>query len=274
MTDRIEFEGVEGLRVGRFGGSITSTCIVYRIGRTAIDTGPPNQWHRVRQFLHERNTDTVLITHHHEDHSGNGARLQRDLTATVFMPSNGVDLVRNGFPLRLYQRVVWGTPNTFTPKAVPDELALSDGYRLRPIASPGHSPDMTCYLAVDRGWLFTGDAYIASQPKFFRADENVVQQIETLHALLEHEFDTVFCAHRGVVRKGRDALRQKADYLTTLREEVRRRHDRGESVTAITRHVLGREPIMSALTGFHFSKRNLIRACLPQTESTRTCTSP
>ncbi len=40
------------------------------------------------------------------------------------------------------------------------------------VHAPGHSPDMTCYLEAERGWLFTGDLYITSKPCFFRADEN------------------------------------------------------------------------------------------------------
>jgi len=86
------------LRTGRYNLGIGSSCIVYRLGDTVIDTGPPNQWPVVRRFLRERNVEQVLVTHHHEDHSGNGARLQRELKATVFFPPSGVALARDGFP--------------------------------------------------------------------------------------------------------------------------------------------------------------------------------
>ena len=183
--------------------------------------------------------------------------------AEVFVPTKGVSLARDGFRLRMYQRVVWGVPGRFTAQPVPPEIRLDDGFRFQAVDAPGHSPDMTCYLEPDRGWLFSGDLYIASKPRFLRADESVDIQIESLRAVLGLSFDTVFCSHRGVVPNGHGAIREKLDYLVSLRDETRELHRSGRSVTEITRQLLGREPLMSFLTWFHFSKRNLVRACLP-----------
>jgi glyoxylase-like metal-dependent hydrolase (beta-lactamase superfamily II) len=268
IPHRFQHEGVEGLRTGRFDLGISSSCILYRIGSTIIDTGPPNQWRVVRKFLSERDVDRVLITHHHEDHSGNGARLARDMKADVFLPSEGVELMKGGFALRAYQRIIWGTPVRFEPQPLPDDFRLpgggggGGGITLRPVHAPGHSVDMTCFLEPDRGWLFTGDLYIASKPRFLRRDENVDQQIDSLRRVLSLEFETVFCAHRGVVATGRDAIKAKLDYLVSLRAEVRKLHAEGRGVAEIQRTLLGREGFMSFITLLHFSKRNLIQACL------------
>ncbi len=259
---RFTHAGVEGLRVGRFDMGLSSSCIVYRLGDTVVDTGPPNQWARVRRFLAERRVARVLITHHHEDHSGNGARLARETTATVFVPAEGVELVRQGFALQPYQHIVWGAPDRFAPVVMPEELEVGEGVRLRAIPTPGHSPDMTCLLEPNRGWLFTGDLYISSTPRFFRADESLGEQVESLERVLALEFGAVFCAHRGVVPDGPTAIRAKRDYLVALREEARALRAEGRSIAAITRTLLGRETMMSMLTLFHFSKRNLVRACL------------
>ncbi len=263
IPHRFQHEGVEGLRTGRFDLGISSSCILYRIGSTVIDTGPPNQWRLVRRFLSERDVDRVVITHHHEDHSGNGARLERDMNADVFLPSEGIELMKRGFPLRAYQRIIWGVPVRFEAKSVPDELSLESGFLLRAISAPGHSSDMTCYLEPNRGWLFTGDLYITSKPLFLRADENLGDQIESLRGVLELDFETVFCAHRGVVSNGREAIQAKLDYLVSLRDEVRTLHAEGRSVSEIKRTLLGREALLSFITLFHFSKKNLIEACLP-----------
>ena len=259
---RFQHEGVEGLRTGRFDLGISSSCILYRLGSTVIDTGPPNQWRVVRKFLSERDVDRVLITHHHEDHSGNGARLERDMKADVFIPGEGVELMKSGFALRAYQRIIWGTPLRFEPQPIPNDLPLPDGITLRAVPAPGHSIDMTCYLEPNRGWLFAGDLYIASKPRFLRADENVDQQIDSLRRVLRLEFETVFCAHRGVVATGRDAIKAKLDYLVSLRAAVRKLHAEGRGATEIQRTLLGREGFPSFVTLLHFSKRNLIRACL------------
>ena len=257
---------MEGLRVGRFDLGLSSSCIVYRLASTVIDTGPPNQWRVVRRFLRERTVERALITHHHEDHSGNGARLGSELQAAVYMPQRGRDYLRSGFPLRAYQRIIWGTPARFLPDPVPDEVECGDGFRIRAVEAPGHSPDMTCYLEPNRGWLFTGDLYISSKPRFLRVDEDVDDYIASLHTILGLEFEMLFCAHRGVIQDGRRAIRAKLDYLESLRGEVRRLHEAGYPVGAITRTLLGREGFLTFFTAFHFSKRHFVRACLASVE--------
>lgn len=259
---RFEHDGVEGLRAGRFDGGINTACILYRIDSTLIDTGPPNQWQVVRRFIREREVDRVLVTHHHEDHSGNAAHLKHETGAVVFAPAKSIDPMRDGFRLLPYQLVAWGTPGRLEPQPAPEETVAENGLRLRAVPAPGHSPDMTCYLEPDRGWLFTGDLYIASKPRFMRADEDVNDQIESLRQVLDLDFETMFCAHRGVIHHGPASLRAKLDYLVSLRDEVRDLHARGRTVNEITRELLGRETIMSYLTFFNFSKRNLVRGCL------------
>ena len=54
VVERFEHQGVEGLRTGRFNLGINTTCILYRIGSTIVDTGPPNKWSTVRRLLCER----------------------------------------------------------------------------------------------------------------------------------------------------------------------------------------------------------------------------
>jgi glyoxylase-like metal-dependent hydrolase (beta-lactamase superfamily II) len=145
---------------------------------------------------------------------------------------------------------------------MPEEVVLENDLTLRAVHTPGHSPDMTCYLEPDRGWLFSGDLYISSKPRFLRADENVDDQIESLRRVLELEFDTVFCAHRGVVRDGHNGIKAKLDYLISLREEVRQLYAEGRSVSEITKTLLGGAGFLSLITLYHFSKRNLVRGCL------------
>jgi glyoxylase-like metal-dependent hydrolase (beta-lactamase superfamily II) len=262
MIERIEHDEIEGIRVGRFGSRVNTTCILYRIGSTVIDTGPPNQWRRVRRFLEEREVRRVLVTHHHEDHSGNLAPIQRTLKPTIYSPPAGVPRLRDGFALRLYQKVIWGRPDRVRAEPVPDEIEIGPGRSLRVLPSPGHSVDMTCYIEAQRGWLFTGDLFISQRSRYLREDEDIRDHIESLRRILALEFEVVFCSHRGVVTSGAEALRSKLDFLESLCERIRELRDEGRSADEITRSLLGREDLMGWMTGFHFSKRNLIRACL------------
>ena len=262
MIERIEHDEIEGIRVGRFASKINTTCIVYRIGSTVIDTGPPNQWRAVRRFLAERRVRRVVITHHHEDHSGNLGPIRNAMKPEIYSPPEGLTPLREGYGLRLYQKLIWGRPDRVRPEPMPEEIEIGNGRALRALPSPGHSTDMTCYLEPQRGRLFTGDLFISQKTRYLREDENLRDQIDSLHRILELDFDTVFCSHKGVVRSGTERLRAKLDFLESLCERVRELSSQGRSLREITRTLLGHEGGISWLSGFHFSKRNLVRACL------------
>ena len=261
-SERIDHQGVEGLRIGRFGSQINTNCIVYRIGSVVVDTGPPNVWRTVRRFLRERGVGRVVVTHHHEDHGGNLAAIRADLGGEVFAPAGGIEPLAAGFRLRPYQRIIWGRPGRVRPEPLPDEIELDGGGALRAVAAPGHSSDMTCFFEPERRWLFSGDLYISSRTRYLRADESVRDTIASLRRVLELDFGTLFCSHRGPIDDGKAALGRKLGFLEELCGRVGELHERGLPEAAITRELLGREGWMRWITLGHFSKRNLVRGCL------------
>ncbi len=262
VAKRIQHSGVEGVRVGRFGGAINTTCLVYRIGDALIDTGPPNQWGAVRRFVEETAPRQVILTHHHEDHSGNAPALRRIQRLPVYAPELSIPLLAGGFKVHLYRRLVWGRPALINVDPVAPVVEVGGGMTLRRIAAPGHSPDMTCYLVPERGWLFSGDLFVAALPRYLRSDEDFPQQLKSIRSILQYDFDTVFCAHRGVVANGHLAFKRKLEYLESLRLRARRLHQEGKEVREITRLLLGKEDLLSWFSGGHFRKSNLIKACL------------
>jgi glyoxylase-like metal-dependent hydrolase (beta-lactamase superfamily II) len=262
-VQRVEHEGVEGLRVGRVGNKINTTVFLYRIGDTVIDTGPPNQWPSVRRFLQEKPLRQVLATHHHEDHAGNLAVIAREFGCPVFAPAASIEALEQGFHLQLIRRIVWGSPQgrvRATP--LPDEIRAGPGNCLTPIATPGHSPDLTCLLEPDRGWLFAGDLFIAPKILYLRRDENLAVMLDSLRLIQRYDFDTVFCSHRGIVLDGKKALKKKLDNLEALCEQAGSLYRAGNDSGAITRQLLGKESLASWISGGDFTKRNLIEACL------------
>lgn len=265
-TERIVHGPVDGLKTGRFGASINTMSICYRVGHTLIDTGPPNRWRAVRAFVDEQHEEhgieRVVLTHHHEDHAGNAVRIKKHLGVPVLAPEESLDPLAEGFPVEWYRRVVWGVPDSVAAHPVPETLPLGPDGHLQCIAAPGHTKDMTCYLVPEKGWLFTADLFVARKPRYLRGDEDLPQLIESIRNVLTYDFDTLFCGHRGVIKDGRQALRDKLLYLEALCAVVRRRHDSGESVQHITKQMLGRDGLLSWLSGGDFSKRNMVLSCL------------
>ena len=260
-----QFGPVEALRVGRFPNRINTTCHLYRIGTTLIDTGPRNQWRKVWRFLKERPIERVLLTHHHEDHGGNAGLIEKKCQAPVFAEERGLAPLTRGFPLPFYRRVVWGKPKRLKQaRILPERVEMEDGFSLLTLHSPGHAADMVSFLEPERGWLFCGDLYISSNPKYLRADEDPNLEIESLKKVLAQSFDTVFCAHRGRLENGRESLKTKLKYLVTLREQVQHYKRVGDSLKEIRKRLMGEEEFLHWISLGEFSKQNYIRAFATQ----------
>jgi glyoxylase-like metal-dependent hydrolase (beta-lactamase superfamily II) len=263
VVEKIEHDGVEGLRVGRFGAKINTTCLLYRVGTTVIDTGPPNMWPAVRRFLKEKPVTQAIVTHHHEDHAGNLGLIAREFGCPIFAPAGSVAPLADGFRLQFIRRVVWGTPHArVRANPLPDEISLGADCHVVPVATPGHSPDLTCLLEPNRGWLFAGDLFIAPKILYLRRDEDLGVMIDSLRMIQRYDFDTVFCSHRGPVPSGKKALKKKLDNLEALCAQVRALHKEGRGVKEITTRLVGKDGLISLFSAGDFSKRNLIEACL------------
>ncbi|MBY6186236.1 MBL fold metallo-hydrolase [Marinobacter hydrocarbonoclasticus] len=260
--ERFHIGPIEGIRVGRFGFGINTTFIVYRVGDTLIDTGPPNQWPSVRAFVDEQPVRQLLLTHHHEDHSGNAARLSTHLGLTPMAPEPGREKLARGYKTPPLQRLIWGRPQPVETRPLAVGLSLSDGSPIVPIATPGHAKDLTCYHLPRQGWLFSGDLYLSRKLRYLRSDENLAQLMDSLRKVLALEFDTLLCPHRGPVEGGHQALSDKLHNLHTLCEQAQALASKGKSEKAILKALLGPEDWLGHLSRYNISKTNLIREAL------------
>lgn len=93
--------------------------------------------------------------------------------------------------------------------------------------TPGHSKDHTVYHAEKEGWLFSGDLYVGEKIQFFRIDERIDQQIDSLKKIAELDFDMLFCAHRPSMKNGRTLIKRKLDYLVSFNQQVLELHNKG-----------------------------------------------
>lgn len=255
------YQDLEGLRVGRFNLGINTSFIIYRLADTIIDTGPSNQWKYVRPFVTSRPFSQLLLTHHHEDHSGNAGTIYQLTGVQPMAPALTVDILRRGFSIPPIQKLIWGEAGKVEAKVLPEEVYIA-GDRVEPVFTPGHAEDMTCYLIPERGWLFSADLYLASHLKLLRIDEDIATILESIRNVLDRDFDVILCPHRGVVENGKVRLQEKYNYLLDLADRAQSMEKQGVDLATITKRLLGRENMMTILSRYNFSKRNLIASCL------------
>ena len=119
-------------------------------------------------------------------------------------------------------------------------------------------------MTVDRsrGVLFGADLYVGGRLRYLRQDENLNGIIAGLEQILTYDFDTLLCSHRGLIQPAKEKLALKLEYLEDLRQKARSLHQEGAPLEVIVRRLLGREDFVSYFSGGHFSKKNLIVACL------------
>jgi glyoxylase-like metal-dependent hydrolase (beta-lactamase superfamily II) len=259
---RSTFEDVTVLRMARtYRGREILPVYCYAVGDTLVDTGISSVAGEVGAVAREAGIGRVVLTHHHEDHSGNAALLA-SLGAEVLATEPGVKLVAHDLPRRFYQHVLWGEADPVAARPVPAEVPLGR-FSARVVPATGHAVDQLALHVPERGWLLSGDAFAAERVKVFRGDEDFHESCRTLERFLTLDFDALLCAHRPRFTGGKDAIRAKLAWLRELEGRVRESRRRGRSVRRIVRE-LGIEPSSSffALTFGDVTTANLVRSIL------------
>lgn len=242
-------------------GRATYWTGVYLIDGLLVDSGPPNLAREVERLCRELPVRQCVTTHHHEDHSGNHRLLAERLGIRPLAHALGIAPIAAPEPLELYRRLTWGPPRAAETDSLGDRLETST-YRFDVLHTPGHAPDHVALFEPDRGWLFSGDLYLAPRLKYLRADEDVHAMIGSLRRVIALEPRVLFCQHRGRVDGAAAALRRKLDFLVELGGRIDDLRDRGLDEGAIARALPWSDLLWRVWTGGQFSKRNFVRAFL------------
>lgn len=255
--------GVIAYKMGRsLGPYVPYMTHAFQIGRTLIDTGTR---FAEREFLGTLASpvDTIINTHHHEDHIGNNSAVQEKFGSAIIAHPLALSYISDPviIPLKPYQKAVWGRP--LPSKAAPAGDSINTGdCRFQVIHCTGHCDDHICLYEHDRKWLFSGDMFCGIRNIYLRKDETFPKQLESLRKLAALDIDVIFCAMKGVVTGRKHALTEKIDFMEKLRDAAIEMNRKGKSVKEITRRLLGFEDMMWAITMGHFSKKNLIESII------------
>jgi glyoxylase-like metal-dependent hydrolase (beta-lactamase superfamily II) len=229
------FGEVEGIRLG-YGpiGPPLMSVFMYVVDGLVIDTGQHHMQKYVIEQLKDKKLNQIILTHHHEDHSGNAAAIQKKYCIDVSGHSLTAKKLRSGFKILPYQHYLWGKAPPVEVNALDSPIA-TDRFKFKPIHTPGHSKDHTVYFEEQNGWLFSGDLYLAERIKYFRADENFLDQIHSLRKVLEFDFEVLFCSHNPCLKKGKSKLRNKLQFLEDLYGRIHASIEEGLSKKAIVK---------------------------------------
>lgn len=236
----------------------------WAIGDTLIDTGLSCFSRELSAFAKLAGIRRALLTHHHEDHSGNAATLaSHGVEVSASAPTAAI--VSRGFPIRFYQHLMWGTaPAAPLSSIAPLPTTTQVGpYEAQLLPAPGHCDDQIVVFIPEHGWLFSGDVFLHERIKVFRRDEDFATSVATLERLLTLDFDTLLCAHRPRFTGGKAALAAKLAHLQDVKGRTRTLHEKGLPEAQIAQRLgIAKPSTFTRITLGDVSTENLVRSIL------------
>ena len=234
----------------------------YWVDGVMVDTGCAHTVGELLRATEGLKVDLIVNTHSHEDHiAGNAAIQLRDGATIQAHPLALPVLAEPGKrqPLRPYQRVLWGYPEPSKGSPL-GETVEQNGLRFKVIHTPGHSKDHICLYETERGWLFTGDAFIGGKDRALRADYDVWNIMASLRKIASLDASFAFTGSGSIKKAPQRAIRQKVDYLEEAAARVWELHSKGLSRSRIRKILFGRKILLNYVTLGHFSGKNLVHS--------------
>ena len=234
----------------------------YFIDGLLIDTGFIRGRDRFLKLCDTLHPDTVVNTHHHEDHTGNNFWITKKYGLLPLAHPKTSSYMRVPFQwIPFYRRILWGTPLPSETRDVDSEIRTPK-FRFLVIPTPGHSDDHICLYEPNEGWLFSGDLFIGEQVGYLRDDEDIYSVLDSLKRVVALKPKRMFCSFSGIVDSPEAAIHQKIDHLENLESDVEKGRQQGLSPQEIRRKILGKGDRYRFLTAGQISKQNLINAFL------------
>lgn len=243
-----------------FGGQQLAVS-VFLIDGLLIDTGPSKKKEELLSLLKGYDINEVILTHHHEDHTGGAYWIQANKKIPIYIHKSGIKNCEKQMKLPLYRKVFWGEREPFQPQALGD-THKSLNYTWDVIHTPGHAHDHIALYNREKRWLFGGDLYVQSTPKSLFAFESIPIIIQSLRTMLTYDFEVYICSHAGIIQNGRRVIARKLNYLVEIEQEVLSLHKAGKSRREIRKELFPKRHAMNYLSLFENSPQHIVNSIL------------
>lgn len=218
-----------------------------------------------RDVLKQQSPEAVLLTHHHEDHTGNSAWVEQHLQIPQYIHRSSVKDMAQKANNPLYRQQVWGTREAFTA------LPLSDTFTAKSIwdviETPGHASDHVAFYNRSTGHLFAGDLFVAPKLKIMLEGESYSTLLHSLQNIQAIDYSGVFCHHAGFLTDARSLIDRKITYMQEFAEQVVRLHDRGIPTTQIVAELLPHTHVMEAVSDGEWSRHYLVNTIVQERDA-------
>ncbi|MDQ0339745.1 glyoxylase-like metal-dependent hydrolase (beta-lactamase superfamily II) [Caldalkalibacillus uzonensis] len=234
------------------------TVSFFLIDGLLVDTGAPILKQTLKDYFKAESIAQVVLTHHHEDHSGCAGWLKRAKQVPVYMHPQTKRILEAPPSIPMYRKLAWGQMEAVQGVEVGNELE-TDRFKFKVIDTPGHCQDHISLLEPNHGILFSGDLFVSKVIKYSLRDESVKQMLDSINTLLTYDFEEVYCAHAGRVKNGYQAFREKKAYLEELIEQVLDYYRQGMSIQEIKEKINPKPDWNHYLTMGEFSSYNMVK---------------
>jgi glyoxylase-like metal-dependent hydrolase (beta-lactamase superfamily II) len=246
---------VTELRMSTWRSHATGYAVsAYLVDAVLVDTGFSRVGAELAALLRGQPVRGVFLTHGHEDHAGNAARLVR-AGLPICASEATREEIRRTAEMRFYRRFTWGLAEPVPPDAVPFDPAP-----WLAIQTPGHSLDHQVLWHPDLRVVFTGDLFLGVKVRLAHHGERPRALIRSLQAVAALGPVRMFDAHRGVLEDAATQLRAKAAWMSDTVGRIQALVDAGWSDDAIRREVLGREPRERWVSAGDYSRKRFVEA--------------
>ncbi|HWL25921.1 MAG TPA: MBL fold metallo-hydrolase [Ureibacillus sp.] len=248
-------------KIAMQGFSMNVYC--YLIDGVLIDTGAKSLHKYFENFIDDADFDQVMLTHHHEDHTGCAAYIEKTKKVPIYINEKSIDVCNTRAQYPFYRKAFWGSRKPFHANPTPLDFQ-SRNASWDVIDTPGHAFDHQSFLNRETGQLFTGDLFVQEHTKLLLSNESIPTIIDSLKRVLTYDFHEVFCQHAGFVKDGRNSLQRKVDYLTSVQEEVISLNSKGYTAKEICQKLFPKQYTIIKLSRGEWDSLHIVKSILKE----------